>query len=172
MHISKGGVDNTLRWGVIMRFTLGQLRETVGLSKEALRHWKRVLPGFPHGQSHAPSFSAGDVLAFAVLRCLTQSCGVQVGKLRAVSKSVFIVCNDTPWQELARRVIVVDLTKQECATTPLAGPELGDSAVLVCPMAPVIAMLREALFGTLGPPVSMKAHGRAGSFGVKADGRA
>ena len=131
-----------------MRYTPGQLREAVGLSKEALRHWRRVLPGFPQGQSHAPSFSPGDVLAFAVLRRLTASCGVRVGQLRAVSRSVFVVCNETPWEVLAKRMIVVDLDRQECATVPRTGPVDADGAVVVCPMAPVIAGLREALVGS------------------------
>ena len=137
------------------------MREAVGLSKEALRHWRRVLPGFPRGQSHAPSFSPGDVLAFAVLRRLTESCGVRVGQLRAVSSSVFVVCNETPWEVLAKRMIVVDLDRQACATVPRSGPVAGDSAVVVCPMAPVIAGLRDALVGSSRESVGAMPRGDA-----------
>ena len=131
-----------------MRYTPGQLREAVGLSKEAFRHWKRVLPGFPRGQGHGPIFSAGDVLASAVLRRMTESCGVRVGQLGGVSRRMFALCNETPWEVLAKRMIVVDPSSQECATLPRTGVALGDSAVLVCPMAPVISALRDDLVGS------------------------
>ena len=84
-----------------MRYTPGQLRDAVGLSKEAFRHWKRVLPGFPRAKSQGPVFSPGDVLALAVVRRLTDRCGIRVGQLRVVSRSIFDVCNETPgrcWQ--------------------------------------------------------------------------
>lgn len=172
MHILRWGEHHVEVGQLVMRYTPGQLRGAVGLSKEALRHWKRVLPGSPHGQSHAPTYSPGDVLAFAVLRRLTEVCGVRVGLLRAVSRSVFVVCNETPWEVLAKRTIVVDLERQECATVPQAGPLTGDSAVVVCPMAPVIAMLREALVGASPLSMGPEAPGDAGSTGVTADRRA
>lgn len=131
-----------------MRYTPGQLREMVGLSKEAFRHWKRVLPGFPRGQGRGPSFSPGDILAFAVLRRMTAGCGVRVGQLRAVSGRIFAVCNETPWEVLAKRMVVVDLARQECAMLPQTGGVLGDSVVVVCPMAPVIAGLHAVLVGS------------------------
>ena len=128
-----------------MRYTPGQLRDAVGLSKEMFRHWKRVLPGFPRGNSHSPSFSPGDALAFAVLRRLTDGCGIRVGQLQSVSRSLFDVCNETPWELLAKRILVVNLATQECAAVPRSGRIIGDSAVVVCPIAPVIAMLRDDL---------------------------
>ena len=124
-----------------MRYTPGQLREAVGLSKEMFRHWRRVLPGFPRGQNHAPSFLPGGVLAIAVLPRLTASLrGVRVGQLRAVSRSVFVVCNETLWEVLARRMMVVDLDRLGCATVRRTDP--------IGPMVPVVTGCREALAGS------------------------
>ena len=131
-----------------MRYTPRQLRDAVGLSKEAFRHWKRVLPGVPHGKSHGPIFSPGDVLAFAVVRGLTDRCGIQVGQLWAVSRRIFDVCNETPWEVLAERIMVIDLGRQECATVRKTGPILRDSAAVVCLMEPVIVALRDDLLRT------------------------
>ncbi len=39
-----------------MRYTPDQLREAVGLSREAFQHWKQVLPGFACGSSYGPRF--------------------------------------------------------------------------------------------------------------------
>ena len=146
-----------------MQYTPGQLRDAVGLSKEAFRHWKRVLPAFPSGRSHGPSFSPGDVLAAAVLRRLTQSCGVRIGHLTDVSNKIFAVCNETPLEALMERVLVVDLGSQRCVTLPKAERIPGDSVVVVCPMGPVVAMLRENLLR----PTPLAA-GRPRRFGSKA----
>ena len=131
-----------------MQYTPGQLRDVVGLSKEAFRHWKRVLPAFAGGNSHGPSFSPGDVLAFAVFHRLTQSCRVRIGQLKGVSTGIFDVCNETPWDILADCVLVVNLANQGCATVPKTDRFPGNNAVVVCPMAPVIAVLREHLLRT------------------------
>lgn len=131
-----------------VHYTQGQLRNAVGLSKEAFRHWKRVLPGFPQGNSHGPSFSPGDVLAFAVLHRLTQTCGVRIGHLSTVSSRVFEVCNKTSWDVLANRVLVVDLGGQACSMAPKTGRIPGGSAVVVCPMEPLVAMLRDDFLGS------------------------
>lgn len=155
-----------------MRYTLGQLREAVGLSKDAFRHWKRVLTGFPHGQGHGPIFSPGDVLAFAVLRRLTETCGVRVGQLRAVSGPVFALCNETHWELLVKRMIVVDLGSQECVVLPQTGAALGDSAVVVCPLAPVIAGLRDVFLASTPLSVAAKPPGDAGAARVGTDRRA
>jgi hypothetical protein len=64
-----------------MQFTPGQLRETVGISVETFRHWKRVLPPFAHRKRYVPCFTIGDLLAGRILRSLTEGCGVRVGHL-------------------------------------------------------------------------------------------
>ena len=64
-----------------MQFTPGQLRETVGISVETFRHWKRVLPPFANRKRYVPSFTIGDLLAGRILRNLTEGCGVRVGHL-------------------------------------------------------------------------------------------
>ena len=144
-----------------MHYTPGQLRDAVGLSKEAFRHWKRVLPGFPSSKRHGPSFSPGDVLASAVLRRLTECCGLRIGQLTVVSRKIFDVCNDTSWEVLAERVLVVDLGSDAGVTLAKRGRIPGDTAVVLCPMAPVIAMLREDLVGS-----SALAAGRTGQGGT------
>lgn len=152
---------------VRMHYTPGQLREAVGLSREAFRHWRQVLPGFARGSSHGPRFSPGDVLASAVLQCLTQSCGIRIGRLRTVSSGIFDVCNKTPWDVLADRTLVVDLGRQACSIVPSTDRMSGDSPVVVCPLEPVIAMLRDDLVQS-----SPVAAGRAGAQDVEFSGLA
>ena len=128
-----------------MYYTPGQLQEAVGLSKEAFRHWKRVLPDFARGKSRGPSFSPGDVLTLIGLQRLTRGCGVRIGDLRTVASTIFDLCNETSWNVLADKALIVDLSRQDCSLFPKTDPIPRDSAVLVCPMVPIIGMLRDHL---------------------------
>ena len=155
-----------------MRYTPGQLQEAAGLSKEAFRHWKRVLPGFARGATRGPSFSPGDVLASIVLQRLTRGCGVRIGDLRTVASTIFKVCNETPWDALADKVLIVDLARQDSSMVSNTDPMPGDRAVMVCPMNPIIGMLHDHLVRS--SPVATekaRAHGaeisRVGSAGAQ-----
>ena len=128
-----------------MHFTPGQLRSTVGLSKETFRHWKRVLPAYSNRKGHSPSFSPGDVLASAILRRMTESCGVRIGHLAEVSTTIFDICNTNAWAALENRVLMVDVSDGDCRV--LRGPAdiLTDSTIIVCPLTPVIQALQTDL---------------------------
>ena len=128
-----------------MHYTPGQLRDTVGLSKEAFRHWKRVLPAFSAGRGHAPSFSAGDVLAAAVLRRLTETCGVRIGHLTDVATRIFDICNQTSWDVLADRILVLDLSEHDCLIVTKSDDIPINNAVVVCPLGPLITALQDNL---------------------------
>ena len=154
-----------------MRYTPGQLQEAVGLSKEAFRHWKRVLPGFARGKSHGPSFSPGDVLASIVLQRLTRGCGVRIGELKTVASTIFDVCNETSWNVLADKTLIVDLARRDCSMFPKTDPMPGDSAVLVCPMEPIIGKLRDHLVRS-APIATEKARGHAAKMSSVAPPRA
>jgi hypothetical protein len=124
-----------------MFFTPGQLRNSVGLSKEAFRHWKRVVPGFANGRGHAPRFSPGDVLASAMLRRLTDVVGVRIGHLSDIAPTVFQVCNDLGWDLLQQKYLVIDLEKGTCVAANDRLVPAGD-LVVVCALAPLIEALR------------------------------
>ena len=70
-----------------------------------------------------------------------------------MSSRISDVCNETPWCDLADRVLVVDLGPRQAscmvAKTRQAGFP-GYSAVVMCPRKPVVAMLQD------GPSRSLK----------------
>ena len=136
-----------------MHYTPDQLRGTVGLSKETLRYWKHVLPGFLREKCHGPVFSPGDDLAVAVPRRLTQRYGLRIGHLNSVSRCIFDVCNETPWDELIDKGLVVDLCRQTCSVVPKIGkPGLESSAV--------VEMLKDDFLRS-SPAAARKARGHA-----------
>lgn len=128
-----------------MQLTPGQLRSTIGLSVEAYRHWKRVLPPFAARKGYAPCFSLGDVLAASILHRLTERGGIRVSYLRKVSVEIVSVCNSTPWASLRGRALIVDLVNNVCRIAKDRLDARCEDFVFLCPLDPVLAELREAL---------------------------
>lgn len=128
-----------------MQLTPGQLRSTIGLSVEAYRHWKRVLPPFAARKGYAPCFSLGDVVAASILHRLTERGGVRVGRLKTISAEIVRLCNRTPWASLRGRALIVDLVNSACRMTKDRLDATCDDFVFLCPLDPVLAELHETL---------------------------
>ena len=128
-----------------MQFTAGQLRETVGISVETFRHWKRVLPPFAHRKRYIPCFTVGDLLAARILRSLTEGCGVRVGHLAKVSQEIVRVSNMAPWAALEDKTLVIDLVKGTCLLAKDYHHNESTDFVLLCAMKPIMHELRDAL---------------------------
>jgi hypothetical protein len=128
-----------------VQFTPAQLRETVGISVETFRHWKRVLPPFASRQRYIPSFTIGDLLAARILRRLTEDCGIRVGHLTTVSNEIVRVCNTAAWAWLEDKTLVIDLVKGTCRISK--GNDEGATADIIirCAMNPIMRELRDAL---------------------------
>jgi hypothetical protein len=128
-----------------VQLTPGQLRSVIGLSVEAYRHWKRVLPPFVARKGYAPSFSLGDVLAASILRRLTERGGIRIGHLKKISSDLIRLCNTASWPALKGQLLVIDLHKGTCQ---IAKDQLGvtrEDVIVLCPLDPVMAELRDAL---------------------------
>ena len=136
-----------------MLFTPAQLRDTVGLSVETFRHWKRVLPPFTGRNGNSPCFSIGDLLAAAILRRLTDVCGVRVGRLTRVSNKIADLCNTVSWTALENRVLVVEpMNGLGCLVRDPANVKITDIAIF-CPLTPIMTELRDTLL-SLQPPAT------------------
>ena len=128
-----------------MEYPSGQLRDLAGLSKEAYRHWKRVLPALSTGRKRAPCFSAGDVLATTVLYRITESCGARIGQLAGVASGIFDICNRTPWDVLTNRILALNLSVNRCMTVAESRDIPVDDAVVICSLASRITALQSRL---------------------------
>lgn len=131
-----------------MQYSQGQLRKTVGLTVEAYRHWKQVLPPLSSHKGHSAKFLIGDILAVAVLKRLTDICSIKVGKLSGISDEIFCLCNTVPLNELDKLFLYVDLKNNTCKTTLLLGEFTGSDVFIVVPLVAVILELRADLLET------------------------
>jgi hypothetical protein len=153
-----------------LQFTPGQLRDTVGLSVETYRHWKRVLPPFITCKGPSPCFSIGDLLAASILRRLTDSCGVRVGHLTEISKDIVRHCNTASWAALENKVLVIDFLNNTCRIVKEQALARTIDVVVLCPLKPIMDELREALLRSqrtadqtylLFPPTAIGSNTRA-----------
>ena len=135
-----------------MKFTVGQLRETIGISPETFRHWKRVLPPFAARVGRTPAFSWGDLLSAAVINHLTDHCGVRVGHLATVAQKIVDLCNATPWTALDGNLLIVNIGSNDCVIAREATDAAStDGALIVCFLAPIITRLRAMLLRDQSP---------------------
>ncbi|MCP4486279.1 MAG: hypothetical protein GY820_03020 [Gammaproteobacteria bacterium] len=128
-----------------MQYSQGQLRKAVGLTVEAYRHWKKVLPPFSSRKGHSAKLLIGDILAVAVLKRLTDVCSIKVGNLAGISDALFNLCNTMPLDELENLMLHLDLKNNVCKTTPLLGKVTSPDVFIVVPLANVIYELRADL---------------------------
>lgn len=129
-----------------MQLTPGQLRDTVRISKETLRHWKRVVPAMQGRRGRSTAFSAGDAAALGILRVLTNDWGIQIGRLGDVSTEIFRLCNETPWPALEGSTLQIDVPRRRCRLS--RKPIGADETVLQCPLGPILRYLREEFLRT------------------------
>ena len=137
-----------------VRYTPGQLRDAAAVPPETYRHWKKVLVPLRRDTRQSPCFSAGDLLAVALVRTMT-GFSVRVGAISEIAEELFRLCNDTSWPILERSRMVVDLANQRLELQPESEDIALDAPALVCPLRPLVGHLRAALL-TGGRPEQQK----------------
>lgn len=128
-----------------INFTPGQLRKTVGIGQETYRHWKKALAPLCREAGHSPCFTAGDLLATAIVRIMVIDYGVRVSALSALADPLFAKCNEQSWPSLERSLLLLDLSRKEVR---LQSESIGikvDSPAMVIPLRPQIDSLRRTL---------------------------
>lgn len=128
-----------------MKFTPGQVQETLQLSPATFRHWKAALPPLSGRNGYSPCFSPGDLLAMAVVKVLTEEVGIRVGNLRGVAEGLFAQCNRSSWAGLERFVIVVEPSYSRVNCISEMQSPLSDAAKILLPLRPTIKFLQDRL---------------------------
>lgn len=128
-----------------VQYTQAQVRETVGLSLETYRHWKRVLPPLATKRGRAACFSIGDLMAASIVHRLTETAGVRVGHLSDVSAAIFEICNTSPWAALVGTTLSVDLEQRTCTVERTLKSHQDANLALSCRLDPILGKLRDAL---------------------------
>ena len=133
-----------------IRYTPGQLRDAASVPPETYRHWKKVLSPLRRNTRQSPCFTAGDLLAAALVRTMT-GFSIRAGSISAIAEELFRLCNATSWPILERSRLIIDLVNQRLELQLESENIALDSPALVCPLRPLVGHLRSALLTDRGP---------------------
>ena len=128
-----------------MKFTPGQLRSVTSISQETYRHWKKSFPNLERNSGKKPCFSAGDLLSVLVIRQLTQSFRIQVSALREISEHLFLLMNSTPWFNLERSVLLINLPENRLELVSAITPITPSQSILFLPLTDSAKAIRQKL---------------------------
>jgi len=128
-----------------VRYTPGQLRNATGIAPETFRHWKKALGPLRSERGHSPCFSAGDLLAVAVVRVLTMDLGLRVGALSPVAEALFDICNASPWPALERSNLILIAGESRVLLVPELEPNIASDLRVIVALRPIVALLRMQL---------------------------
>ncbi|WP_156427615.1 hypothetical protein [Thiohalocapsa sp. ML1] len=128
-----------------MLYTPGQLRRAVSITPETYRHWKKTLEPLRRASGHSPCFSAGDLVAVALIRSLTLDLGIRIGALTPIGEPLFELCNRATWPILERSKLIVDLPGARLELSPELTETLSDRPSITIPLRSIMAELREQL---------------------------
>lgn len=136
---------NTMRCGLALLYTPGQLMAALSLSKQRWRTYRQALPQLTPDAGRSACFTAGDILAAAVVQSAAAALHSPVSVFSPLAAALFELCSAHPWPRLERAHLVLAPADGQVV---LVDPEqrLGTGAVsLVVPLGPLVADLRERL---------------------------
>jgi hypothetical protein len=130
---------------VAVNYTPGQLRNAVGIGQETYRHWKKALAPFRREAGHSPCFTAGDLLAAAIIKVLVAEFGIRVSALSSLAGTIFAECNERSWPTLERSLMVIELIGTVVVVQPEGSGLAIDRPAMVVPLRVLTEGLRRTL---------------------------
>lgn len=135
-----------------VKLTPLQLRETVGLTQETLRYWRRELTPLHGRRGASPLYTPGEALALRVVRELVDT-GFKIQAIRSMADAMFDICRGGNWGALEGCCMVLRPTLGTVTLEhyPLR-IEADRSSIFVVPLASHIDAVRLRLLDTDSHP--------------------
>lgn len=100
---------NTKECALPILFTPGQLMAALSLSKQQWRTYRQALSPLSTTEGRSGCFTAGDLLATAVIQYATDTLHMSVSALSPVADALYDVCGSHPWIPLERGCVALIL---------------------------------------------------------------
>lgn len=126
-----------------MLYTPAQIKETLEITEETLRHWRKALPPLKGKRGYSPCFSPGDLLALKVVAGL-HGLGISVSQLKPHADKLFGACSQVAWFGLEDKILVYDGQMLEMVTASGEG-HWAQAVRIAAPLGPLIRQLRQRL---------------------------
>ena len=125
-----------------MRYSQGQARHLLDLPVETLRHWRKVLPPLHAKHGRAASFAFSDLIALGVLKRMSDTFGIPIGRMADASVALFDECETLRWNALATAAFTFD---GQTGRIIEVGALPFDEPNLILPLQPILTELRGRL---------------------------
>lgn len=126
-----------------VKYTPGQLRDAIGITKETFRYWRRELPGLVSGTGHSPCFGPGELLATAIAKRAVDHAGVSIGNLAPLAQELFSICDKMPWPQLDGLSAVLVPRLGKVSFIKSGKLPLSNETVVIVPMGPIVRELQD-----------------------------
>ena len=130
-----------------MRLTPLQVQEIVGISRDTLRHWRKVLSPLKGKNGYRPCFTLGDALALKTVQLMANNFGISVKAISNVAPELFSICQSKGWATREDCWIAVDLHHGVVSLIEDVTQFSIQSAVMVIPMGQLMSELRQTMLG-------------------------
>lgn len=151
-----------------IRYTPGQFRDALGLTKETFRYWKKDLPALAAVAGHSPCFGPDELVATAIAKRAVDLGGISIGQLAPLAPQLFFTCEQRAWSQLEHLSAILFFKTARVLFIDQGSPFQGDEPAVVIPLKPVIRELRERLLAAdvevqaslAFPPVAVSSRSR------------
>jgi hypothetical protein len=126
-----------------MRFDTAQALKLAGITKETLRHWKRVLPPIYGRDGRSEGYAFHEVVALAVLARAVGE--LQVPISRFTSKAVQLFSELNAQIQLNDESLILCITRQDIVLVVFDRLPEGEAAMAIVRVAPVLQEIRRAI---------------------------
>ncbi len=128
-----------------IKYTIAQLRESVGLSKETFRHWRTVIPFLEELQGRSAQVLPEHFVATAILNEISGQSGIKIGSLSVMSGTIFSICREMPWTTLESGWLLIEPESHRCEFVNEVDLHQIRNVVLICPLLSTIRRLKGML---------------------------
>lgn len=128
-----------------IQYTGEQARSFAAITPEAWRHWRKVVPRLSAKSGKRARFSAGDLIALAVVSAATHSLNVGIAGLADRWDELFALCAQQQPNSLRSAFVVVTAEKVELADADVLSRQRPS---LVIPCEPIVERLWTATFSS------------------------
>jgi hypothetical protein len=133
-------------------FTPGQIMAAFSLSKQQWRTYRQALLPLNPDSGRSPCFTAGDLLATAVVKHVSGSFGMPLSSFSPVASSLFSICGAHPWPQLERSYISLMLDEPHAVLVDIDHRQPPISLAILVKLRPLVLRLQETLLAPSADP--------------------
>ena len=133
-------------------FTPGQVMSALALSKQQWRSYRKALAPLNVERGHSACFSAGDILATAVVQSVANTLQMPLSGFSAMADALFSVCGNYAWPRLERSRLLLAIEESRVMLLDHEHSPPPCPLAIIVHLQPLVGSLRETLVAAANDP--------------------